>query len=418
MDPSEVRGIKSTYSRVLEGKKIGLGVTGSVSAYKAVDLARALIRRGAEVYVIASTEALRYVGRDLLEWATGSPLISDFSGLHTHISYMEMLDIFIIAPATANTISKIAHGIADTSVTLLAQSFMGASKPVLIVPSMHASLLNSPSMARSMKILQEYENVFVLDPLVEEDKAKFPPVDIIAWKTEAVLRSGEDLRGAKILVTAGPTREYIDSVRFISNPSTGKMGIALAVEAALRGAEVTLVHGPLSSKPPYVLRKRISVTTTEEMRDAILEELRNNSYDAVIMAAAPIDYKPKAATKGKIDSHEVRDLRLELVSTPKILKDVREVFNGILVGFTAETPSSDEELVSLALAKLNKYKVDLMVANNVSRSDIGFASNYNEVYLLFKNGRRVKLEYSRKEYIARGILDYVVTMLKDGKSSR
>lgn len=409
MDPLELphssKSIKGEYSDSLDGRTIALGVTGSAAAYRAVDLARSLMRRGAEVLVVMSDEATKLVTPELFEWATGNRTITHrFTGLDLHVDLARAADAFVIAPATANTISKIASGVGDTPVTLLAHAFLGSGKPVLVVPAMHIDLFNSPTLQRALKEMSEL-GVYVLSPHVAGDRVRFPPEDMIAWKLEVLLHSGEDLKGLKVLVTAGPTREHLDPVRYISNPSSGKMGVYLATECSLRGARVTLIHGPLSVSIPYVIDKTVAVTSTSEMLKAVMRELQADHYDLVFMAAAPADFRPAEFSASKLDSSE--GLSLRLVPTEKILSEVanRVRDRSVVVGFVAETVESDEELFRRALEKLRKYDVHMVVANNVLRKDVGFASDYNEVLLVTKDGRKQHIEKRRKEYVARLVVD-------------
>ena len=403
--------IRGKLSKSLAGKSAALGVTSSVSMYRSLDLARELIRLGADVHVVMSPEAARYIHPRLFEWATGNDVFVRFSGEVGHIALAELCDIYVVAPATANTIAKIAYGISDTSVTVLAQSFLGLGKPVVVVPAAHYSLLKSPPVSEALRKLEEL-GVTVVPPHVEEGRAKYPPLEDIVIATEASTLRGKDLKGARILVTAGPTREYMDRVRYLTNASSGKMGLAIAREAYFRGAEVTLVHGPLTVDVPYYIRS-VATVSTREMLDAVLAELSIQDYDVVILAAAPVDFGFSQSFEGKVSS-DIEELSVTLVPTPKISLKVRTAFRGLLVGFAAEFAQGDlNELVSKAQDKLVRRGFDIIVANDISRPDIGFSSEYNEVAIVDRSGAVEVVGKSRKVEVARRILDYVVKYLRE-----
>ena len=403
--------IRGKLSKSLAGRYVALGVTSSVSMYRSLDLARELIRLGADVHVVMSPEAARYIHPRLFEWATGNDVFVRFSGEVGHIALAELCDIYVVAPATANTIAKIAYGISDTSVTVLAQSFLGLGKPVVVVPAAHYSLLKSPPVSEALRRLEEL-GVTVVPPHVEEGRAKYPPLEDIVVATEASTLRGKDLKGARILVTAGPTREYMDRVRYLTNASSGKMGLAIAREAYFRGAEVTLVHGPLAVDVPYYIRS-VATVSTREMLDAVLAELSIRDYDVVILAAAPVDFGFSQSFEGKVSS-DIEELSVTLVPTPKISLKVRTAFRGLLVGFAAEFAQGDlNELVSKAQDKLVRRGFDIIVANDISRLDIGFSSEYNEVAIVDRSGAVEVVSKSRKVEVARRILDYVVKYLRE-----
>ncbi len=400
-------------TRVLEGHKIVLGVTSSIALYRSIDLARKLMRRCARVRVVMSHDASRFISPLLFEWATGLEPVVDVGGGVEHISLAREYDGMVIAPATANTIAKLAYGVADTPVTLTALSFHGMGKPVLVVPVMHLNMYYSRIVKENIDRLKQL-GYYVLEPWIEEDKAKIPPIEEIALKTEALVLRGEDLRGVRILVTAGPTREYLDPVRFISNPSSGRMGVAVAREAFYRGARVKLIHGPLCSVEPPQWIEKTSVESTEEMRKAVLREVEQGEYDIIVLAAAPADYRFKKTSSEKIDS--TNRLVVELEPTPKIIRDVALTAKSkkpstIIIGFSAETVKDDRELVERAKRKMEKYGIDMIIANNVSRRDIGFESKYNEVYIITRN-RVEHVPKKTKEGIARIILDKAIELTR------
>ena len=236
----------------LAGKKIALCITGSVAAYKSPDLARELMRLGAEVFCVMTQAAQKIIHPYLMEWATGNPVVTELTGGLEHVAlageHEERVDLVLVAPATANTISKAACGIGDTSVTSVISTAMGAGIPIIVVPAMHESMYKHPAVAENLRKLREM-GVYVVEPVIEEKKAKLPDVQDVVDEVVNVL-SPKDMQGMKVLVTAGPTYEPIDPVRIITNRSSGKMGIAIAREARRRGAEVTLVCGPTDVRIP------------------------------------------------------------------------------------------------------------------------------------------------------------------------
>lgn len=405
MHPS--KKIVGTISKELLGKSILLGVTGSISLYRSLDLARALMRRGSEIRVIMSSEAARLISPDMFLWATGNNVITQLTGELEHVELAEENDGFLIAPATANTIVKLAEGIADTPLVSTALNFMGLGKPVCVVPAMHLPMYQSPQVRKAVLRLREM-SVRVVEPEIVNDLAHYPDVELITWSFIAHILRGEDLKGVKMVVTAGPTREYMDPVRYISNPSSGTMGVSIANEAHFRGAEVYLVHGPLNSKVKNFVPNTVNVESTSEMRDAVVS-LVEKGYRTVIMAAAPADFRFRQRRDKKIDSHSEVPV-VELEKTPKISQELRG--KAFLVGFSAETADNDDELIEKAKAKKERHGFDIIIANNVARKDIGFASEYNEVVVIGNNFVR-KIDKDSKSIIARNILDVVKEELKN-----
>lgn len=406
----EIRGSVSNHLRDV---KIGFGLTGSVAIYRVIDVMRELIRRGADVYAVMSKAATELLNPTLVEWAIGSEVLTEFRGEVGHVSLGREVSSFVVAPATADVISKLAHGVCDNPVSLTAVNMLGLRKPVVVVPAMHSGLWYSPPVSEAMKKLEEFGVVFV-PPDISGGRAKLPENEDIVAAVEASTLRGRDLRNIRILVTAGPTREYLDRVRFLTNASSGKMGVAIAREAYFRGADVTLVHGPLSVRKPHYVRS-ISVTTTEEMLDAVLSEVRSRDYDVVVLAAAPADFRFKKPVEEKIKS-EVGFLTAELEATPKISLNIRKEFSGLLVGFAAEVVDGDtDKLVELALEKLDRRGFDIIVANDVSRRDIGFTADYNEVLLVSKKRHKELVSKSLKEVVARKILDLIREELKNAR---
>lgn len=390
----------------LRGKKLVLGVTGSSAIYKSIDLARKLIRMGASIKVVMTKFSTRLVGPDLFHWAVGSNPLIEMTGETEHIDLAKWGDAMVIAPATLNTMSKIAYGVLDELLPLTATTMLGEGKTVIVVPSMNVRLMNSPQYRRSAEVLREM-GVVIIPPLLEEDKAKYPPLEDLAHCVDAVVNRGRDLEGLSVLVTAGPTREYIDPVRVITNPSTGLMGVLIAREAACRGANVTLVHGPLAVNPPYLV-ERVYTETTEDMAKAVTKLTSEREHDIAVFAAAPSDFKPVTSSDTKIQSRATSRLTIELEATPKVIRSLSRRPR-VVVGFAAETVKGDE-LVEKAHEKLVDYGVDLVIANNVLSSVGGFGKEFLEMVAVSRDGL-VRSGVSLKYEIARFVLDYAKGLL-------
>ncbi len=393
----------------LAGRNIILGVTGSSAVYKSVDLARRLIRMGASVKVVMTKFSTKLIGPDLFYWATGSKPFIEMTGETEHIDLAKWGDAVVIAPATLNTMSKIAHGVLDELLPLVAVTMIGSGKRIVIVPAMNIRLYNTPQYRRVARILEEY-GVVIIPPLIEEDKAKYPPLEDLVHCVDAIINRGRDLAGHRVLITAGPTREHIDPVRVITNPSTGLMGVIMAREAACRGAIVDLVHGPLSVEPSYMVNK-YPVETAEEMAQRVRELTEKYEYSVAVFAAAPADYKPLVSSIEKIPSRSAPRLVLELVSTPKVIKSISRRPR-VLVGFAAETTSGDE-LVKKALEKISDYNLDLVVANNVLSELGGFGKVFLDAILVERSQGVLDKGLFVKHEIARKTLDYARNKLKD-----
>ena len=269
------KGIIGTKSKELAGKRIILCITGSVAAIKSPEIARDLMRRGADVYAVMSKSALHIIHPDMVEWATGNPVVTELTGQIEHVLYAGehplRADLILVAPSTANTIGKVACGIDDSPVTTTLTTGIGAGIPVIIAPAMHASMYKHSIVIENIEKLQRH-GINVLMPRFEEGKAKIPGTAEIVHAVVAKLNVKRDLIGKRVLVTGGPTRAYLDAFRYITNPSSGKMGVALAQNALDRGAEVTLVYGPGSAKPPVGV-KVVNIVGTDDMLVAVQYEL-------------------------------------------------------------------------------------------------------------------------------------------------
>ncbi|MCK4286255.1 MAG: bifunctional phosphopantothenoylcysteine decarboxylase/phosphopantothenate--cysteine ligase CoaBC, partial [Candidatus Lokiarchaeota archaeon] len=313
-------------------------------------------------------------------------------------------DLILICPATANTISKIACGIDDTPVTTVATTSFGSSIPIVIVPAMHESMYKHPILQENERKLKEC-GIDILGPRISEGKAKIARIDDIIDRVIDILVLEKDYQDKRVLITAGPTREAIDSVRFVSNKSSGKMGIEIAKEAAARGAKVLLIAGKCNVKLPEYI-ETIHVVSTDDFITAVKNEISIKSYDFFISAAAISDYKPTKCIEGKISSDNIEEIHLNMKLTPKIINVARKKdYNLFIVAFKAEINKSRTELINKAYDRLVKSDVDLIVANDIGRDDIGFTSKYNEVYIINKRKHVTHVERNTKRYIASKILD-------------
>ncbi len=389
----------------MKGKKVIVGVSGGIAAYKAAELVRLLVRADVHTRVAMTSNATRFVGPLTFEALSGNRVIWDMFGQAgtaiDHITWAQETDLIIIAPATANLIAKLAHGIADDFLSTLV---LAATARVLVCPSMNSQMFINPSVQDNLNLLRE-RAVTVMEPgegplaCRTEGPGRLPEPEEIMEQAR-ILMTPQDLSGLKVLVTAGPTVEPMDPVRYITNRSTGKMGYALARAARQRGAEVVLVSGPTSLRQPFGIRF-FAVKTAEEMREAVFEN--RPQCDIVIKAAAVSDYRPRQSARQKIKKGD-DSLSLELVKTPDILAelgDTKKDFPAILVGFAAET----EDLLANARQKLRSKGLDMIVANDVSRDDTGFEADTNRVKMIYGDGQVEDSPLMTKEEVAHLILD-------------
>ncbi|MBY8983835.1 MAG: bifunctional phosphopantothenoylcysteine decarboxylase/phosphopantothenate--cysteine ligase CoaBC [Candidatus Lokiarchaeota archaeon] len=417
------KDILESKGTILSGKTICMCLTGSVAVVSSPIVARELMRLGAEVICVMSKAATELINPALMEWATGNKVITKLTGAVEHI-YLAgdrprgkgKADLILICPATANTISKIACGIDDTPVTTVVTTSFGSSIPIVIVPAMHESMYKHPILQENEMKLREC-GIDILVPRIAEGKAKIARIDDIIDRVIDILVAKKDLDGKKILITAGPTREAIDSVRFVSNKSSGKMGIEIAKEAAARGAEVLLIAGKCNVKLPEYI-ETIHVVSTDDFIRAVKDEISYKNYDFFISAAAISDYKPIECIEGKISSDNIEEIHLNMKLTPKIITAARKKdYNLFIVAFKAETDVSRTELINRAYNRLVKSEVDMIVANDIGRDDIGFTSKYNEVYIIDKKKHITHVEKNTKRYVASKILDVALEVYKAKKSN-
>jgi phosphopantothenoylcysteine decarboxylase/phosphopantothenate--cysteine ligase len=404
------KDILETKGSELKGKRIVLCITGSVAAVQCSEIARELMRHGTQVFVVMSKMAQKIIHPYLMEWATGNPVTTELTGKIEHVALTGeypkgKADLILVAPATANTISKIACGIDDTPVTSVVSAAFCLQVPLLIVPAMHESMYRHPIVTENIKKLQALGVEFV-GPRIQERKAKIAATEEIV---SAVIRrlSVKDMTGMHVLVTAGPTIEYIDPVRVISNKSSGKMGIAVAEEAVRRGAQVTLVYGHGTVAPPFGV-KVLRAETTKQMHDLVLSELKTGGYDVLVATAAAADFAPESSWKEKIDSHTMRGFKVKLKSLPKMIDQVKKVSpKTFLVAFKAEFKVSDRELVERAHKRLRSSRADFIVANDVGREGAGFQADTNEVFIVGKDKKVVHVPLAPKRDIAKKLLDLI-----------
>lgn len=388
-----------------------VGITGGIAAYKAVGVVRLLVLAGHDVHVVATDAALRFVGRPTLEAISRNPVHSElYEGVAQvrHVSIGQAADLIVVAPATANTIAKIAAGLADD---LLGNTILASTAPVVLAPAMHTEMWQNPATAANVALLRS-RGVTIVGPasgqLTGTDSGPgrmVEPEDIVAAAVSAV--GPRDLAGKRIVVSAGGTREPLDPVRFIGNRSSGRQGLALALAASARGAEVTLVAAHLEVPIPSSLSV-LTVSSAQELADAMAEQ--SKTADVVIMAAAVADYRPAAVAESKIRKELQGDaLELRLVKNPDILQGLAAARRPgqIIVGFAAETESDREALIELGRAKALRKGTDLLVLNTVGWTE-GFATESNTIIVLDRAGDIVGEATGSKSVVADRILDLLL----------
>lgn len=410
-----LKDITSSRGSELNARKIILGVTGSVASIEVPALARELMRHGAEVHVVMSEAAEKLVRPEVLEWATGNPVVRRLTGQTEHVrlagEWKGRAHLVVIAPCTANTVSKMALGIDDTPVTTVASMALGGGIPLILCPAAHEPMYKNPAVVANAEALRK-RGVAFIGPKYEEGKAKMASVSQIV---EAAIRvfTKQDLRGVGVMVTGGPTVEFIDPVRVLTNLSSGKMGVALAADAARRGAEVFYIHGGELEPPEGIESKK--VLTTEDMSRAVMAGLKSGRFGVFVSAAAPSDFAPQSPAKSKIPT-SAGPTTLVLKPTPKIIEEVRRRWPKLfLVVFKAETVRSGSELRKAGSSFRAALGAQAVVANDVSGGK-GFGADENSVLIITKN-RTLAIENRPKEEIARRILDLVSAELGSGRRS-
>lgn len=398
---------------MLKGKTVILGVTGSIAAYKAANLASMLKKQHADVQVIMTKNATQFMNPITFESLTGNKCLVDtfdrnFQFQVEHVSLAKQADVVMIAPASANVIGKLAHGIADD---MLTTTVMACKCKKYISPAMNTNMYENPVVQDNLKILEHY-GFGVIDPAVgylacgDTGAGKMPEPEVLLQYILREIAREKDLAGRKLLVTAGPTQESIDPVRYITNHSSGKMGYAVARAAMLRGAEVTLVTGPCAIDPPPFI-KTVPVITARDMFEAVTSV--SEEQDIIIKAAAVADYRPIHVADEKMKKHD-SEMNIELEKTDDILKYLGEHRRPeqFLCGFSMET----QNMIGNSRAKLQKKHLDMVAANNLKVAGAGFQGDTNVLTLITQN-EEVSLKLMSKEDAANVILDKILSILKE-----
>ena len=395
---------------MLKGKTVLLGVSGGIAAYKIANLASMLVKKGAEVHVIMTENACNFITPTTFETLTGNKCVVDtfdrnFQFNVEHVALAKKADVFMVAPATANVMAKLSHGIADD---MLTTTFLASRCPKIVAPAMNTAMYENPITQDNMKTLEKY-GIEVIQPATgylacgDTGAGKMPePEELYAYIERTVARE-KDMLGRKVLITAGATREYMDPVRFITNHSSGKMGFSLAKECMLRGAEVTVVKANTTAKAPGFV-DIVPVSSAADMFDAVTKLAEEQ--DIIIKAAAVSDYTPVNVSDQKVKKKD-GDLSIPLKRTQDILKYLGEhkKEGQILCGFSMET----ENMIENSRAKLEKKNADLIVANNLKEAGAGFGCDTNVVTLISREETR-QLEIMSKDDVARAIVDYILKM--------
>jgi phosphopantothenoylcysteine decarboxylase/phosphopantothenate--cysteine ligase len=397
----------------LEGKTVVLGIAGSVASVRSADIARKLMRHGAKVIPVMTKAATELIHPNMLEWSTGVKPVTELTGQIEHVDYVgnvpKPADLYLVAPATANTVGKFACGIDDTTVTTFFTTAFGEGIPVIVVPAMHQAMYNHPFVLENLQKLRDH-GVHVLDSVVEEGKAKIPGVSEIFEKVKAVLNPHKPLAGKKVTLTAGRTVEYLDPIRVISNNSTGRMGVAIAEAARDMGAEVTLVFGKGSVAMPKGV-KILDGETAIKMRDEVHKSVKEGC-DLFIAAAAVGDWMVEKPAEKKISTHngaKFKDkLVVELIPTPKILDGVRELAPQTkIVAFRAQHDLTEEELLADGKTRLAKAQGDFIAINDVSKPGVGFETSTNALMVLEKSGEVHQIPLASKKKVAQALLEII-----------
>lgn len=401
---------------MLKGKHILVGISGGIAAYKIPELIRSLVKSGAEVRVATTKNALEFVTELTLQTVSGSRVYSDvFAAINEHstehISLPDWCDAMIVAPATANVLGKMAAGIADDALTTTICSCT-ARKPIIIAPAMNDKMWDSPATQHAVQTIKGWANVQVIEPASgplacgTEGKGRMPEIEVLQEALEYALTE-KSLAGKRILITAGGTREAIDPVRFVSNHSTGKMGVALAHSCARRGAEVTIVCGAMSAPivNPFGMIRRIDALSAQEMYEACRKEWPET--DTAILCAAVADFTPAEPAREKIKKQPGQtEMNLRMVVTPDIARTLGESKKATqkLIGFALETHDEKKN----ALLKLERKRMDAIVLNSLRDEEAGFGTDTNRVTILSSNGNSIELPLQSKSDIADKIIETVI----------
>ena len=398
---------------MLQGKTVVLGVTGSIAAYKIANLASMLVKAHCNVHVIMTENATNFINPIAFETLTGHKCIVDtfdrnFEFHVGHVSLAQQADVLMVAPASANIIGKMAHGIADD---MLSTTIMACSGKVLVSPAMNVHMYENPILQENLQILKKH-GYGIIEPAVgylacgDTGAGKMPEPEVLFQYILKEIACEKDLQGLKVLVTAGPTREAIDPVRYITNHSTGKMGYALAKRAMLRGADVTLVSGPVSIAPvPFV--KTIPVVSAQDMFEAVRDNLKEQ--DMLIKSAAVADYRPASVSDEKMKKKD-GDMSIALERTTDILQYVGEhrTDEQVICGFSMET----QNMLENSRKKLKKKNLDLIIANNLKEKGAGFGTDTNRVTMISEK-EEIQLGLLSKDMVADEILNYIMKIRRE-----
>jgi len=399
---------------MLKGKNIILGITGGIAAYKSAILVRELVKRGADVKVVMTPLAKQFITPLTMATLSGHPILVDFFNpengeWNSHVKLGLWADAYLIAPATANSIGKMANGVADN---LLITTYLSAKCPVFIAPAMDLDMYKHPAVQRNLDALRK-DGVHIIEPGTGflasglEGKGRMEEPEVIADCLDRFFSESQDLKGKKVMVTAGPTYEKIDPVRFIGNYSSGKMGYALAEECASRGAEVTIISGPVQVKAEHPNIKVVQVESAKEMYNAAVETAP--SQDVVILCAAVADYTPAHPVEEKIKREQKGDFTLELKATHDIAAALGKMKHEgqLLIGFSLET--NNEE--SNAKGKCERKNLDFIVLNSLNDKNAGFRYDTNKINIIDRQGHTTPYELKDKHLVAKDIIDYAKKFL-------
>lgn len=400
---------------MLKGKHIILGITGGIAAYKSVTLLRGLVKAGAEVQVVITPAGKEFITPVTLSALSGKPVVSEFftantGEWHSHVDLGLWADAMVIAPATASTIAKMANGVADN---MLVTTYLSAKAPVFVAPAMDLDMMAHPTTQRNIDLLRSYGN-HIIEPASGElashlvGKGRMEEPEKILEILDRFFDRQQDLKGRKVMITAGPTYERIDPVRFIGNFSTGKMGYALADEAARRGAEVTLISGPVSVKPA---EPSVNVVHVESARQMLAEcEKYWPETDIAIMAAAVADYAPAHPADRKIKREHTDVPTIELVKNPDIAATLgkTKTVDQLLIGFALETDNA----IANAEEKIHRKNLDMIVVNSLQDKGAGFGTDTNKISIITGSGIRTDYDLKSKRAVAADIFDAVAAGFK------
>jgi phosphopantothenoylcysteine decarboxylase / phosphopantothenate---cysteine ligase len=409
------RDIYCTEGEELVGTRIVLCITGSVAAYKAIDVARLLVKHGAEVFAVMNHGTSKiFLSNEMMKWATGNDVVTELTGNLEHVSLGDQntSDMVIVYPCTANTLGKLANGIDDTVVTSVLTVALGSGIPIVICPAMHEAMYYNRIIQENINKLKA-NGVEFLEPRVEQGKAKLIDANkLLQYVQDSQLdNNNKKLAGRSFMITAGSTAEYIDPVRAIMNMSSGKMGMSLAKEAYDRGASVTLVFGHGSVDPGTLQAPGIEiqrVNTAQEMFESVMSKLSEKRFDVVILTSATSDFSVTKKWRNKIES-SLGKVEITLVPTDKIITNVKNAckYDVFLVGFKAEYNVESRVLIEKAYTKLLESGADLIVANDIGKENTGFGSDNNEVYIIDRQKNTIHLPIQSKDKIAAQILDLI-----------